>query len=57
MCALSVAVSAERGLVDDTFSGYAFGAKVFPARVAQPGMLLADDGSAVFADSPRRAFA
>ena len=57
MCGLSVAVSAKRGLVDDAFSGYAFGAEVFPARVAQPGVFLADDGSAVFADSPRRAFA
>lgn len=46
----AVAVSAERGLVNDSLGGDAFGAEMFPARVAQACVFLAYYCAAVLAD-------
>ena|SRR6266508_3530897 len=47
----------ERGLVDDSLYSYAFCAEMFPARIAESGMLLAYECSAVLTDCPSWAFA
>lgn len=54
---LTVAIAAERSLVDHALRGNTFRAKVLPARVAQSRMFVTDYRSTIFADSARRAFA
>ena len=45
-----MAVTAERRLVNHALCGHAFGAEMFAAVAAEPGVVVADYGAAFLAD-------